>query len=90
MAMDADDKIKQAEQVRAGRDAGDLLERFALKWFDGIKEETLVTLGNCADERNLIMIRARYAAAANLIGDLKAASEKGKRAAKKLKEEATQ
>ena len=87
--MDADTKLKLAEQVKAGRDAGDLLERFALKWFDGIKEETLVTLGNCADEHNLIMIRARYAAAANIIGDLKAAAEKGKRAAKKLKEEAT-
>ena len=87
--MNADDKIKLAEQARAGRNAGDLLERFALKWFDDIKEETLVTLGNCADEHNLIMIRARYAAAANLIGDLKATVEKGKRATKKLKEEAT-
>ena len=87
--MDAEAKIKLAEQVRAGRDAGDLLERFALKWFDGIKEETLVSLRNCADDRNLITTRATYAAAANLIGDLKATVEKGKRATKKLKEEAT-
>ena len=87
--MDADTKLKLAEQVKAGRDAGDLLERFALKWFDGIKEETLVSLRNCADDRNLITTRATYAAAANLIGDLKATVEKGKRATKKLKEEAT-
>ena len=87
--MDADDKIKLAEQVMAGRNAGDLLERFALKWFDGIKEKTLINLGNCTDERNLITTRATYAAAANLIGDLKATVEKGKRATKKLKEEAT-
>ena len=87
--MDAEAKIKLAEQVRAGRDAGDLLERFALKWFDGIKEDTLVSLRNCGDDRKLIMIRATYAAAANLIGDLKATVEKGKRATKKLKEEAT-
>ena len=87
--MNADDKFKLAEQVRAGRNAGDLLERFALKWFDDIKEETLVSLRNCADDRKLIMIRATYAAAANLIGDLKATVEKGKRATKKLKEEAT-
>ena len=87
--MDADTKLKLAEQIKAGRNAGDLLERFALKWFDGIKEKTLVSLGNCTDERNLITTRATYAAAANLIAVLKATVEKGKRATKKLKEEAT-
>ena len=87
--MDIDTKLKLAEQVKSGRDAGDLLERFALKWFDGVKEKTLASLGIFTDEHNLIMTRASYAAAADLIGDLKATVEKGKRAAKKLKEEAT-
>ena len=87
--MDADRKVAMAEQVETGRNAGDMLDKFAVRWFDGIKEKTLSKLENTTDEHDIIMISANYIAAANLMNDLKAMVEKGKRAAQKLKEEAS-
>ena len=87
--MDADRKVAMAEQVETGRNAGDMLDKFAVRWFDGIKEKTLSKLENTTDEHDITMISANYIAAANLMNDLKAMVEKGKRAAQKLKEEAS-
>lgn len=82
-------KLRLTHEAQQGRDAEELLDKFGNRWLEAAGKRALQRLANAKPEE-LTTIQADYRAAVSLYGTLKAAVNKGDRAAETLHKEATQ
>lgn len=81
-------KLRLTHEAQRGREAEELLTKFGDKWVMAAGEKALLDLLKAENTEALMQVQAEYRAATDLYGKLKAAVNRGKRAAETLHKEA--